>query len=189
MSVEKYMGQHGIKLTKPKRSRSPLQQLSAPLVSAQSLHACTSSEPAMAEIASASMPRQSSTPQVSCEADSEGEQHEKGSQQQDAQAVSTSAATVSMDRQRCSGSVPAADLSTDDDDDDDDDDVRPWVNVPTDADDMTLDEPLDVDAGPDDHRVPASNEPVEDRYNPTHVQQEDASDEEMVWSCTDLCNR
>lgn len=158
-----------------------MQQLSAPLVSAQSLHARTSPEPAMAETASASMPRQSLTPQGSCEVDSEGEQHEEDPQQQQEQAVFASAATVSMDRRRCSDSAPAAD-----------DDVLPRVNVPTDAevqaaDDMTLDEPLQADIDPNDHRVPASDEPMEDRYHSSHVQQGDASDDGMVRLCTEQC--
>lgn len=81
MSIEKYMNRRGIKLTRSKGSGAPLQQPSVLLVSAQSLHADASTEPAMAEPASASTPRQRSFPQNPCEADLEQEQHQQGSQQ------------------------------------------------------------------------------------------------------------
>lgn len=181
MSVENYMGLYGIKLTRPKRSRSPLQQPFAPLVSAQSLHVRTTPEPAMAQLASASMPRQQSSPQGCCdsEADSEGEQDEEDSQQrEDAQAVSASVATVSTDRQRCSHADAEAD--------------PPWAPTPTDAklktaDDMMLDEPLDADVDLNDDRGPMLNESVQN-LQPSHVQQEDASDDDMVRPCTEQCN-
>lgn len=175
------MSLHGIKLTKPKRRKSSRQQPSASLVSAQSLHACTSSEPAMAQQA-ASMPCQQSSPQASCEVDLDGEQHEEGLQQQEAQAVSASAARVSTDRQRRSTSIPAAEVSSDDGKD-----VLP-VGEPTDANieaaaDMVpmWDEPPEADVDPNDDTGPALDQPVED-MQPSHVQQEDASDDEMVRS-------
>ena len=129
----------------------------------------TTPEPAMAQLASASMPHQQSSLQVSCDSDTdfEGEQNEEDSQQRNEQAVSASPATVSTDRQRCSHAVPETDPS-------------PWAPTPTDADieaDMMLDE---------DYRGPMSNQPLED-MQPSHGLPEDASDDEMVRLCTERC--
>lgn len=81
MSIEKYMNRRGIKLTRSKKSGPPLQQPSVLLVSAQSLPADTSTEPAVAEPASAGTPPQRSVSQAPYEADLEQEQHQHGSQQ------------------------------------------------------------------------------------------------------------
>ena len=165
MSVERYMEQHGIKLTKPKKSSSPLQQPSAPLVSTQSLHARTTPEPAMAALASASLPCQRSVLQGSCEADLEEE--EEDSQQQDPpQVLATSAARAYNERPRRSCSVPPVDPCVYDGDGDDDDDMLP-----------TLAEPNEADIAANDDMMPMFDEPIE------QMQQEDAPGDEMVRSC------
>ena len=168
------MSIHGIKLTKPKRSRSSLQHRknSAPLLSAQCLHARTSPEPAKAKQASASLAHQQSSPQSPCPDCSEGEQHEENAQQQNAEALLASAARVSTDRQQCSHTVPAANPSIGYDDDEE----LHTVDEPIVA--QIFNEPLDgID--PDDRELPTSHETMED-VQPSHVQQEDASDDEMV---------
>ena len=160
MPVETFMDLHGIKLRKPKKS-SPLQQPSAPSTSTPGLHGPNSPAPASAQPALHGIQRQQSSPQ----ADQEGGREEDLPTQQQQQQQQPQ---QQQPLQQQVMAAPAVEVSTEG--------LNPSQHmqaVEASIHATVMEDAVDAD-------VEVMDEPNAEMQN-TPMQQDVASDDDMVW--------
>ena len=154
------MDLHGIKLRKPKKS-SPLQQPSAPSTSTPNLHEPNSPEPASAQPALHGIQRQQSSPQA----------HQEGGHEEDSQQPQQQQPLPQQQQlQQQVMAAPAVEVSTE----------GPNASQHMQAVEASIHATVMEDAV--DADVEVMDEPNAETQN-TPMQQDHASDDDMVWSC------